>query len=480
VPPSPLKNAEESAQNRHARAMREELMVELDDALSAGGIRQRKRSHWRRSLAYFVAERTANGLRRLADLFGALLLMLFLSPIIVGALLLAGLRGGGVVRRERLGRWATRFYAYQFEFPEGSFSARSEFLTQMPSLVNVLKGDMSFVGPRPIAPDEEFAEKRIAWKRYNLRPGLLSLWWLRKRANIAYGTEANLDMEYVESQNFWGDLGIAARAIPAALVGSGSSVAPPHIQFLGVKIDNLTMAEASTQISEMSAEGAGAQVSFVNADCVNIACEDPAYLKVLGESKLVLADGIGVRLAGKILNQNVRENVNGTDMFPILCDTLDKNGRSLYLLGGKPGIAEDVGRWVKEHHPGLQVAGIQHGFFTPEELPSVKAAIRAAKPSVLLVALGCPRQEKWIAEHAAETDAGVLIGVGGLLDFYSGRIPRAPAWIRELGMEWFYRFWQEPGRMWRRYFVGNFTFLYRVLRERFRMRAAERAEVENR
>jgi len=74
----------------------------------------------------------------------------------------------------------------------------------------------------------------------------------------------------------------------------------------------------------------------------------------------------------------------------------------------------------------------------------------------------------------------VLIGVGGLLDFYSGRIPRAPAWIRELGMEWFYRFWQEPGRMWRRYFVGNFTFLYRVLRERFRMRAAERAEVENR
>jgi len=467
----------ESASRARMRAAREELLVELDDALSAGGIRQRKRAHWRRSYAYFAAERTATTLRRVADIFGALLLLAILSPIFVGALLFSVFRGRGIVRRERLGRWATRFNAYQFAFPEGSFSARSSFLTQLPSLINVIKGDMSFIGPRPIAPSEEFAEKRIAWKRYNLRPGLLSLWWIRKKANIAYASEADLDMEYVESQNFWGDLGIAARAIPAALVGSGSSVAPPYIKFLGVKIDNLTMAEASQQISEMASAGNDAQVSFVNADCFNIAVQDEAYREVLGKSKLVLADGIGVRLAGSILNQNVRENVNGTDMFPILCDTLDKAGQSLYLLGGKPGIAEDAGKWVTDHYPTLRLAGTQHGFFRPEEVDNIIAAIRAAQPSVLLVALGCPRQEKWIAEYCAATGAGVLIGVGGLLDFFSGRIPRAPVWMRELGMEWFYRFWQEPGRMWRRYFVGNFSFLYRVLRERFRMRSDERTEV---
>ena len=90
--------------------------------------------------------------------------------------------------------------------------------------------------------------------------------------------------------------------------------------------------------------------------------------------------------------------------------------------------------------------------------------------------MGAPRQDKWIAEHKDQAGAKVLIGVGGLLDFYSGRIPRAPVWIRELGMEWLYRFYCEPRRMFRRYFVGNFDFLYRVIGERIRMRSAERNE----
>jgi N-acetylglucosaminyldiphosphoundecaprenol N-acetyl-beta-D-mannosaminyltransferase len=469
------------------QAMRRELLHELDEALSATGIRHRKRAHLRRSLGWMLAERTASGLRRTLDFLLAFLLFVLLSPVLLLATLLAQLGGGGIVKRQRLGRWATRFYAYHIYFPKGTFGAHFAFLSQLPSLLNVLKGDMSFIGPRPIAPGEELAEKRIAWKRYNLRPGLLSLWWIRKRANIAHTSEVSLDLEYVETQNFWGDLGIAARAIPAALYGTGSSNAPPQISFLGVRIDNFTMAEASTQIVALTSAAESSQVSFVNADCVNIACKDADYRAVLSRSRLVLADGIGVRLAGAILNQNVRENVNGTDMLPYLCAALEQANLGIYLLGGKPGVAEDVAKWIAEHFPALAISGHRDGFFTSEQQPEVASAIEQSGASIVLVALGCPRQEKWIAEwidrsaaknssEISSTTAKVLIGVGGLFDFYSGRIPRAPVWIRELGMEWLYRFSQEPGRMWRRYFVGNFKFLYRVMGERFRMRSAQRAE----
>jgi N-acetylglucosaminyldiphosphoundecaprenol N-acetyl-beta-D-mannosaminyltransferase len=457
-------------------SVRQELLLELDGRLSATGIRHRKRAHFRQSLAWGLARRTATTLRRLGDIFLATLFLVLLSPVWILALLAARLSGGGITKQVRLGRWATHFNLYRLRFPKESFLAKSTFLERLPALYNVLKGDMSFIGPRPIAPSEEFAEKRIAWKRYNLRPGLLSLWWIRKRANIAHSSEVSLDLEYVESANFWGDIGIAVRAIPAALYGSGVSNAPRQIKFLGVRIDNLTMAEASARIVTMALAPEPAQVCFVNADCFNIAYSDDVYRGTLSSAKLVLADGIGVRLAGAILDQNVRENVNGTDMLPYLCEAIQQAGLGIFLLGGKPGVADDAGKWIAEHYPTLVISGVRHGYFSEQEEPGVLQEITDSKAAILLVALGSPRQDKWITAHKGQTGAKVMIGVGGLLDFYSGRIPRAPVWVRELGMEWFYRFVQEPGRMWRRYFVGNLEFLYHVLCERWRLRAIQRTE----
>jgi N-acetylglucosaminyldiphosphoundecaprenol N-acetyl-beta-D-mannosaminyltransferase len=333
---------------------------------------------------------------------------------------------------------------------------------------------MSFVGPRPVSPGESFADERTAWKRYNLRPGLLSIWWLRKRANIAYDSEVDLDVEYVETNSMLGDLGIAVRALPVIFFGGGASAAPPKLSFLGVMIDNLTMAEAAAKITELARSSTASQICFVNADCVNIAFSDPHYRAALSSSQMVLADGIGVRIAGAILNQNVRENVNGTDMLPYLCAAAEEAGESLYLLGGRTGVPESASEWIAQRYPKLKVAGCHHGYFTEQDEPGVLAAIRASGADILLVALGAPRQEKWIAAHKDEVGARISIGVGGLLDFYSGRIPRAPIWMREIGMEWFYRFWQEPRRMWRRYFVGNAMFLYRVLEERLHTRISPR------
>jgi len=445
----------ETDQRAKFLSARDELLLDLDGRLSADGIRHRKRARRRGSFGWSLALRAATTVRRLADIFLAIVFMIILGPIMLVALATAKLCGGGIIKQERLGRWATRFNLYRLHFP-GTSKGRTTFFEKLPALLNVLKGDMSFIGPRPIAPGEEFAEKRLAWKRYDLRPGLLSLWWIRKRANIAYSSEVSLDLEYVETKSFWGDLGIAARAIPATLYGTGGSNAPPQIHFLGVRINNLTMAEASNQIVTYARGDKATQVCFVNADCVNISCADPVYRATLSDATLVLADGIGVRLAGAILDQNVRENVNGTDMLPYLCDA--------------------AGKWMTHHYPHLRLAGTRNGYFTPEEQDGVLEQIRLSGADIVLVAMGAPRQDKWIAEHKDKAGAKVLIGVGGLLDFYSGRIPRAPVWIRELGMEWLYRFYCEPRRMWRRYFVGNFDFLYRVVGERMRMRAAERAE----
>jgi N-acetylglucosaminyldiphosphoundecaprenol N-acetyl-beta-D-mannosaminyltransferase len=119
---------------------------------------------------------------------------------------------------------------------------------------------------------------------------------------------------------------------------------------------------------------------------------------------------------------------------------------------------------VNERYPGVRLAGCRDGYFAPEENAAVVAAIRKARPDVLLVAFGAPRQELWLDQWSAELEVPVSFGVGGLFDFYSGRIRRAPLWMRETGLEWVYRLIQEPRRMWKRYLVGNVVFLYRVWR----------------
>lgn len=442
------------------------LLLDLDGAFSESGIRRRRRTQYRRALSWMVMTRAVSALRRLADLVLAAFLIILLSPFVLVLLAIAHLRGGGIRKQAKLGRWAIPFNRYEFAFSARKGSWSSPLITSLPALFNILHGDMSFIGPRAISPHGPLPHEPTAWKRYDLRPGLLSLWWLRKRANMAYTSEVGLDVEYVETSSLWGDLGIAMRAIPTVFFGGSVSNPTAEVKFLGVRIDNLTMAEASGRIVELTDIDEPVQVCFVNAACFNIAAHDRKYLSTLNQADLILADGIGVRIAGNIFNQKIRENINGTDMLPYLCEALEKSGKSMYLLGGRPGVPEDAAGWIRDRYPFLRLAGLHHGYFKAEEEPRILRQISESRADVLLVALGAPKQDTWIADHKDELGTTVAVGVGGLLDFYSGRVQRAPAWIRELGMEWLYRFLQEPRRMWRRYFVGNAVFLCRVLRVR--------------
>jgi len=414
--------------------------------------------------------RWALGSKRALDAGSAFLLLVALSPLL--AVLLAACRGR-LTRQTRLGRWAEPFEMVSFDFGPKSVVGRLG-LHRLPVVVNILRGELSWIGPRALQAAELTAADRQQWRRWDLRPGLLSLWWIRTRANNNYGTEWETDAEYGQDAGVWNDMGIVARAIPAALYGSGAAITEDEISVLGLRMDNLTMSEAVDWIGQRIRTRETAAIRFLNADCANRAWSDGGYRDVLNSAGLTLADGIGLKLAGQILGRPVRQNVNGTDLFPKLCARLAEGGHSLFLLGAKPGVAELVAAWAVENHKEIRIAGVRDGYFSAEQDEDVVRQISAASPDVLLVAFGAPRQDVWIAARAGRLGAGVAMGVGGLFDFYSGRIPRAPQWMRDMAVEWLYRFWQEPGRMWRRYFVGNFVFLLRVGLERLGRRPWEK------
>jgi len=360
-----------------------------------------------------------------------------------------------LARSERIGRFGRRYTQYEL-----AGFGRQPALKQLPLLLNILAGDMSFVGPRPAVPGEPVVEDN-GRARLAVKPGMICSWWLRRRANMDFDDEATADREYLNSASLAADLGIAFRAIPALVFSEKRDGAPRTVGILGLRIDNISMAEALEWIRQKLNGNDQTVVTMTNAHCVNISCVNPKYRQCLLAAGLNLADGVGLRIAGKLKRTPIRQNVNGTDLFPRLCSMLEGSGKSLYLLGGRPGVAESVAEWVRGHYSDTVIAGYRDGYFLPDEEADVAGEIRRSGASVLLVAMGVPSQELWIARNLEAAGVRVAIGVGGLFDFYSGRIPRAPVWLRELGLEWTYRLLQEPGRMWKRYLIGNWTFLTR-------------------
>jgi N-acetylglucosaminyldiphosphoundecaprenol N-acetyl-beta-D-mannosaminyltransferase len=273
-----------------------------------------------------------------------------------------------------------------------------------------------------------------------------------------------MDRDLVYSQTLKGDLGLAARSMVSGVMGGGEAQRdmPAILNFFGIPIVNTTMEEAVEWIIAEAAGNRRRLMAFVNPDCLNIAWKNAEYREVLARADRVLPDGIGIHLGCRMLGQSLRANVNGTDMFPLLCEGAAREGVPIYLLGARPGIARAAADNMVKRNPGLRIAGARDGYFEPHEEQSVVDDINASGARILLAAFGAPRQELWLERWRSELAPPVTMGVGGLFDFYSGRIPRAPVWMREIGLEWVFRLMQEPGRMWRRYVIGNPLFLHRV------------------
>ncbi len=221
------------------------------------------------------------------------------------------------------------------------------------------------------------------------------------------------------------------------------------VDVLGVNIAGLSLAEAASRVEQFVAQGVPRRVVTANPELLYRACYEFELKQLINTADLVTADGEGIVWAAGFLGTPVPQRVTGIDLLQALLPKADLHRWRIFFLGGAPGVAAEAQAQVSREYPGIR-SHSHHGFFLPgDEEEHVLERIRSFSPHLLLVGLGAPRQEKWISEHYRELGVPVSIGVGGSFDVLSGRVSRAPSWVRRLKLEWLARLLREPSR-WRR------------------------------
>lgn len=245
---------------------------------------------------------------------------------------------------------------------------------------------------------------------------------------------------------------------------TSSALAVPTLSILGVRVPKLTADHALRLIGDEEL-GSHQMLAYVNAHTLNLATQDEELHQALNGSQLIMNDGLGLNLAARMRGERFPENLQGSDFTVRLLELAASRDWKVFLLGGEPGVAETAAARLMERIKGLEVVGTCHGF-TGESDEVLVQRIRDTEASLLIVALGSPRQEVFLHHNLKATGALVGVGVGAFLDFSAGKVTRAPRWMNVLGVEWCFRLLQEPGRLWRRYVVGNPAFLLRAWRDR--------------
>ena len=257
---------------------------------------------------------------------------------------------------------------------------------------------------------------------------------------------------------------------------SGPPVTPSRgtTELFGIEVETAPPAELLRTILGWASNGGRRRVSYVNAHVLNQSLSNPELRQALRDSDLIYCDGYGVRLAARLIGLPVPHRMTGADWIWGIAAMCQESGRSMYLLGSEPGASTEAADKLRRWYPRLDVRGTHHGFFDLDGPHSERVLEHIAEnpPDVLLVGMGTPQQEMWVEANGDRIEASVVWTVGALFDYVAGRVPRAPHWIADNGLEWIFRLVVEPRRMWRRYLLGNPAFLYRVLAERRRRRGA--------
>ncbi len=263
---------------------------------------------------------------------------------------------------------------------------------------------------------------------------------------------------------------------PSLLARSAAPAQAARVFFGRAPVDRVTMSSATEWLMRVL-EGPRMVPHLImgpNAFLVALAQSNPRFAEALAQASLCLPDGMSVVWASRLLGKPIPERVPGGEFMEAMCALLAKRGKSVYFLGGLPGAARQAADRLADGYPGLIVAGTdcpRHGFdqdgFTTQ---AVLDRIRDARPDLLFVAFGAPKQEIWMLEHCRNLPVGAVLSVGAAFDTTAGMRERAPAWTHEIGAEWLYRLAMEPRRLWRRYLIGNAAFGVIVAREWIKMR----------
>jgi N-acetylglucosaminyldiphosphoundecaprenol N-acetyl-beta-D-mannosaminyltransferase len=238
---------------------------------------------------------------------------------------------------------------------------------------------------------------------------------------------------------------------------------------LDVRVHRVTLADVLEHVEHWIQDGGTHQIVTVNLDFVRLARTDLEFRTALAASDLAVPDGMGVVWATRLGGDSLTERVAGVDIVEQGAALAAEKGYSIFLLGAEPGVAERAAAELLRRHPGLRIAGIYSppmGPFSEEEDARMVALVQAARPDMLFVAFGAPRQDLWIYRHRHELHVPVCVGVGGTFNFLAGRVPRAPRWMQSAGLEWAHRLLQNPRRLWRRYIVHDAPIFLRFVAAR--------------
>lgn len=247
----------------------------------------------------------------------------------------------------------------------------------------------------------------------------------------------------------------------------------PKIDLLGLEVDALDQEGVVRRIGELCrSNGRIHTLLYLNAHTYFQQRDNPHVRKL--EADVVYPDGMSIVWASKLLGRPLPEKLTLSDLVHPIARYAAEQDMGIYLLGGKPSmdgrpsVAERAAAALRRGCPDLKVVGTHHGYFRPEENDRIVAAINRARPHILFVGMGAPQQETWISQNLDRLQVPVCIPSGGLFDFLSGEIPRAPRWMSDHGLEWFFRLLVEPGRLWKRYSYENARFAWSLGRELLR------------
>ena len=236
-----------------------------------------------------------------------------------------------------------------------------------------------------------------------------------------------------------------------------------RIRFMNIEIDNLSMDEAIDSIDRLINER-HRYVVTPNVDHIVKLDNDAEFRKVYENADLILTDGKPLIWISKLYGTPIREKISGSDIFPKVCELANKKHYAMYLLGAGKGVAEVAAKNIVNEYDNIHVVGTYSPPFGFEndksEIDFILDRINSAKPDILIVGLGAPKQEKFIYKYIDKLDVGIALGLGASIDFMAGNIKRAPKWVSNIGFEWFYRFLKEPKRLFKRYFIDDIKIIF--------------------
>ncbi len=379
--------------------------------------------------------------------------LLLCSPLMLTNVLAALVSRQSIVHQRHCVDSAGRKVSYQ-DFSCG-------YLKTSARLFAIARGDISFCG-LPLAQNStrEFCLQLA--NRYQMPAGFFDAVSLHQRTGLAVSSPKKLLLNQAQGGSKAFIKLLIKGLLCSVLYGTARDFSQPKaLRLFGIRINNVTMTDAVEQI--MAPREGGCRIGyFINAHSVNVSARNADFRALLNQSEMNFADGSGLRIAAQSVGYRLADNVNGTDLFPHLCQAMSRSGKRLFLYGAAPGVADAMAANIQAQYPHLTIAGTAHGFLGSDEQGALVTRINQANTDILLVAMGSPRQEQWLQQHKAELNCQSALAVGGLFDFFSGNIARAPLWMRELGMEWVWRLLQEPKTKFTRYVIGNPVFLFRT------------------